>query len=192
MEESLDIDSYINASASSSKRGRNVLFVIVTASILVFTAYWNSRQQSWINSRVRVARYTVTWFPFSDAVKSTIQSHDDSLKFDRAKAFAQLRGFNTIEEARRTLEELRRLQLEYVPFLKIPFFGVIVDVNDIGVLGGFTFAVLLMLFRFSLARELENLTLLFKEAEKRGKLINTYKLLSMMQVLSVPKGGRLH
>jgi hypothetical protein len=85
---------------------------------------------------------------------------------------------------REKLEDLLYVQAYQV---RIPFFGVTYDINDLGMFGGFAFFVVLMILRFSLARELANLRLAFREAAARGQVDDCFKLLSMGQVLTVPR-----
>jgi hypothetical protein len=60
------------------------------------------------------------------------------------------------------------------------------DHNDIGMFGGFTFVVVLLWLRFSLARELSNLNLVLNREISEADLRRCYDLLAMQQVLTVP------
>jgi integrase len=51
-----DIKDYVAAARTSSDRGRFVLLVLITTSVLAFVAFWNSRPASWLNSRIEMAR----------------------------------------------------------------------------------------------------------------------------------------
>ncbi len=73
-----------------------------------------------------------------------------------------------------------------VLFLEIPFFGIPIDVNDLGFIGGISLFIILSLLRFSQSREIKNLNLSFKEAFRHNKLCNFYHLLAMHQVFTVP------
>jgi hypothetical protein len=74
--------------------------------------------------------------------------------------------------------------------IRVPFFGITFDVNDLGLIGGVSFIILLLLFRFSLGRELDNLVLSFEEAKRDRELPVFYNLLAMRQVLTVPPTSR--
>ncbi len=75
---------------------------------------------------------------------------------------------------------------ENILFLKSPIFGVSIDVNDLGLIGGISLFIILCLLRFSLSREIKNLNLSFKEAFQQGKLCSFYHSLAMQQVLVSP------
>jgi hypothetical protein len=79
-----------------------------------------------------------------------------------------------------------------VNLIRVPFFGVAFDVNDLGTLGGFSFVIILLWFRFSIARELSNLSLTFDVARRQSTeaLLRCYELLAMRQVLTVPIVGK--
>jgi hypothetical protein len=182
---------YIEAAGASSRRARLVLIVLVTASIVEFAAFWNSRQGSWIHARqLRV----------SDALKFRVWSNpdpnlpsDDKAKFDKAKMFADLRGINSKQALENLSSELQKIRSEEVDRIRLPFFGSVFDVNDLGILGGITFVIVLIWFRFSLLRECNNLDLVFEEAKKRDRdrgheeLQRCYDLVGMQQVLTLPR-----
>jgi hypothetical protein len=96
----------------------------------------------------------------------------------------RLGWLDTARKYRESLEEQLYVQAYQV---KIPFFGLSFDINDLGMFSGFAFFVVLMILRFSLARELANLRLAFSEATARNQLRDCFKLLSMGQVLTVPR-----
>ncbi len=74
-----------------------------------------------------------------------------------------------------------------VQFIDLPFFGSAIDVNDLGIVGGISLIVVLLLLRFSLSREIKNLNLSFKQAFYNEKLDYFYHLLAMKQVLTIPE-----
>ncbi len=70
--------------------------------------------------------------------------------------------------------------------VRVPFFGITFDINDLGFLAGIGMVTLLGLFRLSISTELENLKLAFRHATRMGKLAEFYRLLAMQQVLTTP------
>lgn len=73
-----------------------------------------------------------------------------------------------------------------VLFLEVPFFGIAIDVNSLGAVGGISLIVILSLLRFSLSREIKNLNLSFRQAFYQGKLCEFYHWLAMRLVIVVP------
>ena len=180
---------WIPAPMSVHLRGRFIIIVLVTSAVLAFGAFWNSRQGSWLNSRLIVARAALQWHSWDQQTRKTLPEDQQKL-FDQSKDFAERRGFadpQSKDELRAYIQKLQEFQTENVNFVRIPFFGVVFDVNDLGLIAGFTFLVILGWFRFSVARELSNIQLAFGEARSGQQLARVYNLLAMRQVLTVPR-----
>jgi hypothetical protein len=94
-------------------------------------------------------------------------------------------GMLTPAEARKHLESLHNSFIERTLNVLVPFLGISLDVNDLGLLGGITFSLLLTWLLFSLRREAENLQILFNKATDEN-LPTVYQLLEMTQVLTIP------
>lgn len=187
-----DINPYIDATISSGNRGRSILILIITSSILVFSAYWNSRSNSWLNSRIRVVEDAIYWWDFNaqNRVLSDLPEHekyDNEDRLRRGAEYVQIRDIKDKAQLAELLRGLYALRSEQVNVIRIPFFGTAFDINDLGLLSGFSFVVLLMGFRFSLLRELFNVTLTFNVAKKTNQLEICYQRLAMHQVLHIPK-----
>jgi hypothetical protein len=91
------------------------------------------------------------------------------------------------EELQKKTNDLIKLHLENVVYVRVPFFGFVFDVNDLGMLAGFSFISILLMCRYSLSRELENLKLFFAEAHQHGDNKKTaYHVLAMTQVFTIP------
>jgi hypothetical protein len=76
--------------------------------------------------------------------------------------------------------------VENVRFIRAPFFGIAFDVNDLGIIGGIGFIIILLLLRHSLSREIKSLKMSFREAVNHGHLYHFYQALGMKQVFTVP------
>lgn len=202
-----DIKQYIEAAAGATQRSRRVLIILITASVLALVATWNSRTASWFNERYRVTAAALMLFdknnnrlPLNDPEVVKLLQEGDNL-YARADAYLKHRKVIDRDIIVKRLERLDIQRLEHVTTVKMPFFGVGFDVNDIGIFAGFTFSVVLLWFRFSLLREVNNLRLAFFEARNQDrakakeagrpvaydKLRFCYEMLAMRQVLSTPK-----
>jgi hypothetical protein len=187
------LTAYISAAAQATARARGVLILIIVVTVLVFGSFWNSRQGSWISERIR-ATSAVLQLP---EVRGQVPVDDASTpkpkqltreQVERAREYLHLRPHLTDRDASRDmLRKLEEIQTQNVLYIRLPFFGLIVDVNDLGILGGFAFSVLLLWFRFALWHERANLEMTFAEAEKHGNRRFCYEALSMHQVLTVPR-----
>jgi len=81
---------------------------------------------------------------------------------------------------------MARSYVESTYTVEVPFFGITFDVNDLGLIGGISFIVILSLYRFCLTREVDNLRTSFNAARALGHEMEFYSLLAMRQVLTVP------
>jgi hypothetical protein len=99
--------------------------------------------------------------------------------FDQDREMYQTRYHAFLVNTSRALVDTRFL-------VRVPFFGITFDINDLGMLAGIGLTTLLGLFRLSISNELENLKLSFRHASKMGKLAEFYRLLAMKQVLTSP------
>jgi hypothetical protein len=189
MPEDPDIHAYIDAFTVASNRARSVLIVLTIASVVVFSAIWNSTPGSWTNARLRIAKVALRgcaneWDrPFADSLPP-----DESRLYERAKKFASDRNIDpgdckTLEAM---VKEFSHVQVEDTLVVRAPFFGAALDINDLGLIGGFTLWIVLLWFRFSLARELGNLRLVFLVAHDPLIRQQAYDLMAMRQVLSSP------
>lgn len=164
------LQQYVEAAKESTTRTRQILLVMIISSILVFAACWNSLEGSWVNSRLRQARAAV--------------GVNKSMDVPLEKSYQ--------------LMWLQRIRSEQVSQLHVPFLGISFDVNDLGMLGGVAFVVLLTWVNYSLWHQSHNMRLAFDLAKeldakdvKSGRESNrllyyTYQNLAMHQVLTIP------
>jgi hypothetical protein len=171
----LDIQDYLDAASDASIRTRTVSLVLVVASVLVFAALLNSLQSSWMLGRMRLLQN-----PYSEYVISRIGCPPDQEGAE-------------LEEYKQRYADLRQAftksYVENTFYVRVPFFGFTFDINDLGLLGGLAFLILLILLRFCLSREITNIVLSFSEADrtKPSQLKDLYILLAMQQVFTVPR-----
>ncbi len=179
------IPSYVESAIQSTARARLVLIVVVTTSVLAFGALWNSLSFSWISKHVDEARAQLeasgcipkSGEPSSGEMKPLDRPTTNEVGYQRSL---------TCELLMDRFKNYRRVAIEQVQVIKVPFFGISIDVNDLGIVAGFTFVVILIWFRYSLSRELTNLRIVFRDGRELGELKTFYDLLAMGQVLTVP------
>jgi len=168
---SLDLQDYLDATSDASKRTRTILIVLVAASVLAFAGYLNSLKASWMLSRLQKISN-----PQSEYVKEKlgfVPSNEDDKRYQEFYA------------------AVSRAYVENAFTIRVPFFGFSFDVNDLGLLGGLGFTVILILLRFSIRSEIISLRLSFKAVEAEARKDPTqfalfYDLLAMRQVLTMP------
>jgi hypothetical protein len=125
-----------------------------------------------------------------DASPSQLHSNEqeiyDTMEFWRQSGY--LTSKEDLLSKIHALEAVRNDQLR----VRVPFFGVEFDINDLGMLAGMTFSSLLGWLCFSLYQESTNLELTFAKARSlnntadRDVLHDCYQRLSMREVLTIP------
>ena len=106
--------------------------------------------------------------------------------YERAEHFIDRHRFADLDHLQQHVLYLERARIEKVITITVPFFGIVFDINDLGIYAGITFVIALLLFRFSLLRELRNLRLVFMQTKTPEHLRLCYDMLAMQQVLTTP------
>ena len=81
--------------------------------------------------------------------------------------------------------ELQHVKGQSAYLIRVPFFGIAFEVNDLGFLGGITFVILLIWFILSLWTEVNNLQFIVITAPQEHVQF-CYHFLAMQQVLTIP------
>lgn len=127
---------------------------------------------------------TATVKGMKDSLKSIFQEKEDSLRY--AVYICENRGFYSDTDLVQYIRDLDRVRTEGILHVHVPILGVMFDVNDLSVLGGLSFLLVLLWLRFSLRQELRNLRLFFEEAKDKDKFKAYYHYLATRQVLTIP------
>jgi hypothetical protein len=98
----------------------------------------------------------------------------------------------SLEQVRTMVADLQRVVADRVLNVPIPLFGVSFDVNDLSVISGLSFVILLSWLKFSLWRLRDNVQEVFVRAAEHEppELADAYDLLRMTQVFTVPEARR--
>src|SRR5258708_17933971 len=178
-----DIQDYLDATGESAKRTRNVILVLVIATVLVFSALLNSQQTNWMHKRLDKLNNI-----HSDYVERKLGP------FPQPSAYKDNAAYRLATDAyeQRYLAFLSAVARTYVEtswVIRVAFFGFSFDVNDLGLLGGIGLLTTLICLRFCLTRELNNLRLSLDVAKQASilELREFYTLLAMRQVFTVPQ-----
>lgn len=165
-----NLHDFAEAARESSRRTRTLLVVLVVACVLAMVGFLNSLESGWMLQRVRAA---------SDPGGGYIEQKLDFPSQLNPAAHDALQA------------AIIRAYIDNAMTVRVPFFGVAFDVNDLGLLGGLGFVTVLVLLRFSLRTEIACLRIAFKAAEREAhgdpsRLEAFYDLLAMQQVLTMP------
>lgn len=194
---------YTEAAKESTDRTRKILLIMIVASILVLTAYWNTRSGGWVNSRLAIAKATDDLlrsregeYPRSEIVPPAGEQE----LYGKADYFRKRYPAKTPYQAKENLFWIQKIRAEQVSQVQVPVLGISFDVNDLGLLGGVTFTVLLIWVNYSLWHHSNNLNSTFILARrlentnpdlKASRLLyHTYQNLAMRQVLTIPPRPR--
>lgn len=166
-----NLHDFAEAARESSRRTRTLLVVLVVACVLAMVGFLNSLESGWMLQRVRAA---------SDPAGDYIEQKLELPSLLNPAAHDALQG------------AIIRAYIDNAMTVRVPFFGVAFDVNDLGLLGGLGFVTILVLLRFSLRTEIASLRIAFKVAAREAegdpmRLEAFYDLLAMQQVLTLPR-----
>ena len=178
------IETYIKSSVESSKRSQTFFFVMVLVSILTFANYWNSRQGNWLDAEINKIESAIRFFPLTPQQKDSLFKEYDRDAFE-ASQFIKSRHITSISQ----LHELKADRVDArkrMSTVSVPSLGISFALNDLGMMSGFAFVLVLTLFWFSLYRESQNLARTFREASRHDKLQYSYDILSTRQFLTIP------
>jgi hypothetical protein len=166
---SLPLLDYLQASIEATRRTRTMVFILLVAGIVTFAGYLNALEGTWMRQRVHAFEN-----PDSLYARLTLQPKEHGLSDSLYR-----------REHRIFLDRLVEAYVQNTYSIHVPFFGVTFDANDLGLVGGLAFVVILMLLRFSLSRERENLSLLFEHAKSADMIATCYFPLAMRQVFTL-------
>jgi hypothetical protein len=206
-----EIKQYIEGVTSASDRVRFVLIVMITASILSFSAFWNSRASGWVSQRLHLAKVGLQLCApapnglqtfgdadgpqFRDNARISKLPPEDVKLVGLAQSFYERRHYHSCDNLRNAVREFDKTESENIEFIHVPFFGFGFDVNDLGMFSGIAFVVMLMWLRLSMESELRCVQVAFTQAKldtethhngsvKHPALSETYRLLGMYQVFT--------
>ena len=140
----LEIDGSIQkiceASNATSSSTRSVMYILLIINILSIIIILNTRDNNWSYSRLK------------NIHRSIVANQGDPTKLDSLRA---------VESA------LIRNRVENVQTVKLPILGNAFDVNDLIIIVGFSFVILLVILRFTMMREVNNLKIALHAISER-------------------------
>lgn len=173
---------YLTAASGSASRTRSVTITLVALSVVMFIGMLNSIEHSWAGARILASQDSESEYVISHVGLPPIAaiSKRNSDEYKRARTAYD-------ERYQQLYSSLMRSYVETGFAVRVPFFGVAIDVNDIGFIGGFAFVIVLVMFDLSLRRERENLNVAFEYASRTRQLRALYDLLAMHQLFTAPQ-----
>lgn len=191
--EEIDFRPYLEAANLASLRTRSTAYVLVVAVVIIFTTYRHTITPDWLDARLTKLQTAFVCMTEKLDLDQPKQC-EDAVKYSRDLLYtgkgAELpRGDAFRTELREQISILIRLRTEALT-LRLPFVGMAVDSNDLGLLGGIFLTSILYILHAWLYREVDNL----KRAKDKTKTLSEGKRkehlehLLMTQVLTSRKG----
>jgi hypothetical protein len=148
----LDIDPAIQkiceVSNDTSSSTRGVLYILVIVCILSLISFVNTRPANW--SAIRLEKV-----------------QDSMLKVKAGKCTDCIDSSCTLEHLRQKENALIRNGIENYQTVRVPILGNTFDINDLNIIAGITFLILLFILRFTIMREINNLKIALQAITER-------------------------
>lgn len=193
--EVVEIKHYLDATSEASKRTRTVTITMVITSVLIFGALINSLQHQWMLERIRAFYHQGSAYsrakilPPHERDRFGIEFDNPDAARDEAYC-AQYPEYCHQHNA--FYDAMVRAYVENALSVRVPLFGFSIDVNDLGILGGVALVVILLMYRFCLTRELDNLRIVKRKAKSiQNQSAPFYDVLAMRQVFTIPMSADL-
>jgi hypothetical protein len=167
-----DVKAFLDANGEASARTRNIIVVLIVASVLTAVGILNSLQGSWMVERIEHLRNCNDAYLAKYMGPCPTNAAEMDLYQRRYLAFTGAASAALVDN---------RFHVH------VPFFGLSFDVNDLGMLAGVGLVSILLLLRFSAGTELENLKLSFSQTKRLNCFPEFYRLAAMRQVLTIPR-----
>jgi hypothetical protein len=197
----IDFKLYLDAVNAGSQRTRSTLYVLVAILVIILTAYRNTSSPDFLDARLAhfqmasacieemrtiESECPVTKQPPNEECKKSIDYSIHFLFTDQNQPILLKKEFcNELDNQINALIGERTAALS----LRLPFFGMVIDSNDLGMINGIFLAFLLYVLYAGLDREIDNLERALREAKKpSGSRKQKLELLLMTQVLASRRG----
>src|SRR5205823_5940102 len=138
------------AAAESAHRCRLVSLALVTGSVLAFMALWNTVSWSWGHIRQKRLGDAVDYWGATNSSEHASAREFVQKKWQKGDLYGTTAGTNFLEHLQKMRDAADDLNAKETRFVRVAFFGVGFDVNDLALFSGLGFSILLMTLAFSL------------------------------------------
>jgi hypothetical protein len=134
----------------TDKTFRYLLVSLVTACVLCFIGIWNSFEFSWVEKRLDIHKKQIEWYKYivdPDFIPENAEPKIDIVEFNNCKRyfFEKMYTYETLIQAHNNLNKMFN---ENYMLIKVPFFGIAYDINDMSLFGGIGFIMILYLILY--------------------------------------------
>lgn len=168
----LGLRDYLEAAVSASSRGRTIIIVLVVTTVIVGIGTLDTLALGWAADRLEASK--------------TIDSKYVAEKLGTPPPTTSADYASYVQHYHQLYDALVKSYVDSALSVRAPLFGVTIDINDLGVVGGFALLIELVMFNIAVRHESENLKIGFARAKIDGAVPEFYDLLAMAQVLTIP------
>jgi hypothetical protein len=168
----LGLRDYLDAAISASNRSRNIIVIFVITSVIVGIGTLNALALGWAADRLKASKTIDSIYVHEKIGVPPPKNTPEYQAYD--EHYKQLYGAFVTSYVESALA------------VRAPLFGVAIDVNDLGAVGGFALLIELLMFGIAVRRECKNLNIGFIRAQSEDALPVFYDILAMAQVLTIP------
>lgn len=152
----------------TDKTYRQLLVVLATCCVLISIGVWNSFEFSWMTKRLSVHQKMIEWHGFiiDDGFNpDTCKLITNKDEFEYCKRHYFEKGYSK-ESLLQVHNNLNRLYNEHYLTMKVPFFGVSFDINDLSIFGGIAFCMISYLLLYYANLRKNHLRIAIKTVEQ--------------------------
>jgi len=182
---------YLEVVNNDSQRTRAAIYVLIAALLLIFTAYRNTTYPDWLDARLAQLQHAALCIEakVDDDACNASKEYASNFVFQGGAGRQPKIELDLDKESGRELKEQINAfirQRTDALSLRLPFFGIAMDMNDLGVVSGFLLTAILYVLFASLKSEIDDLEVARHKAMRTGRTTDNLELLIMAQVLAPP------
>lgn len=186
------LQPYLDAYSRASDRTRSVYFIILAFSVVCVAAFLNSCPFGWNATGAEKCKLAYASLLLKDAALKPSQTRQGWLgsltpdEEEQAHAYILAHNIKTLEEAKTLLTNSEK-RFSDAKVVEVPIFGLSFHVNDLGFVAGLSLTFLMLVLKYSLTREIQNLQLVQSKANTPELNRYAYEMLSASEVLHRPQ-----
>jgi hypothetical protein len=183
---------YLEVVNNDSQRTRAAIYVLIAALLLIFTAYRNTTYPDWLDARLAQLQHAALCIEakVDDDTCKASKDYASEFVFQGGAGLEQKTELNNIdkESGRQLKEHINAFirQRTDALSLRLPFFGIAMDMNDLGMVSGLLLTAILYVLFASLKSEIDDLEVARQKALRTSQKRDNLELLIMAQVLAPP------
>lgn len=141
--------------SESSATTRSILYLLLIVSVISVISVYNSNSRyNWSQDRI-------------DSYSRDIQNYKDTLSKRAIRKSDSVKVASYLADAQKKKELLIANDITNYNVVRFNLIGIVFDINNLASIGGFSLIILLVVLRFTLTREKDNLKIAFNSISER-------------------------